>query len=224
MNYENSVNKVKLTGVAASGIRFSHELYGEKFHEFDLAVARLSGAEDILPVTASERLLMRFPVRTGETLSIFGQFRSYNKLSDGKSKLILTVFAQEIFPEPHETLHNNFIELTGYVCKTPIYRTTPFNREICDVLLAVNRSYGKSDYIPAIAWGRNARFMKFLPVGKQIAVCGRVQSRIYQKRLENETVEKRTAYEVSIGKIQVGADFDAMNDAASAPRYTLSAT
>lgn len=204
MNNGNSTNKVKLTGIIMTEPQFSHELYGEKFFEFSVAVKRLSDAEDILPVTVSERILYQYSVITGKCVTITGQFRSYNKLTEGKSKLILTVFAHEIEDMPQNTPHSNAIELSGYVCKQPIYRTTPFSREICDILLAVNRSYGKSDYIPAIAWGRNARFVRFLTVGEQVTISGRVQSRIYQKRLGDNSIEKRTAYEVSIGKIVIG--------------------
>ena len=204
MNNGNSTNKVRLTGIISTQPQFSHELYGEKFYEFSLSVKRLSDAEDLLPITVSERLLYQYSVITGKCVTVTGQFRSYNKLTEGKSKLILTVFAHEIEDMPENTPHSNVIELSGYVCKQPVYRTTPFSREICDILLAVNRSYGKSDYIPAIAWGRNARFVRFLTVGEQVSITGRVQSRVYQKRLGDNYMEKRTAYEVSIGKILVG--------------------
>ncbi len=207
MNYDTSANKIQLTGEILSDARFSHELYGERFFGFSLLVVRLSGTPDILPVTVSERLLRGFPFMKGESVCITGQIRSYNKLICGKSKLILTVFAQELFPTEGKSRSSNTVTLTGYLCKPPVYRKTPFCREICDVLLAVNRSYGKSDYIPAICWGRNARFVKFLPIGERLTASGRFQSRVYLKRQEDETAEKRTAYEVSIAKIETGEAF-----------------
>ncbi len=194
-------NKVYLMGEAEDAPRFSHELYDEAFHDFKLKVERLSGQADVLPVTVSERLLDGMTVEKGTKLGIVGQFRSYNKMTDEKSRLMLTVFVRE-FVAP-ETLEEtpNYIEINGYVCKPPIYRTTPFDRKICDVLLAVNRGYNKSDYIPCIAWGRNAMFAKNLQVGSNLQVFGRVQSRIYNKRLPDNTTEERTAYELSISKL-----------------------
>ena len=163
-------------------------------------VKRLSGHGDILPVTISERLITDKDLKVGTTINALGQFRSYNKLVDGKSKLMLTVFVRELI-EDEEVRNPNSIVLTGYICKQPIYRTTPFNREIADILIAVNRSYNKSDYIPCIAWGRNARFAKNLAVGEKIAVSGRIQSREYQKKITDDDVKIMTAYEVSIGKL-----------------------
>lgn len=194
-------NKVYLMGEAEDSPRFSHELYDEAFYDFKLKVERLSGQADVLPVTVSERLLDGMVVEKGTKLGIVGQFRSYNKMTDEKSRLMLTVFVRE-FVSP-ETLEEtpNYIEINGYVCKPPIYRTTPFDRKICDVLLAVNRGYNKSDYIPCIAWGRNAMFAKNLQVGSNLQVFGRVQSRIYNKRLSDNTTEERTAYELSISKL-----------------------
>lgn len=203
-----SVNKAVVTGSIASKITESHELFGEKFFEFYLDVPRLSDASDILPVTISERLLLQGGYTEGDKITVKGQFRSYNKNVGERSKLILTIFAREVEDANNEVC--NTVDLSGFICKQPVYRTTPFNREICDILLAVNRNYGKSDYIPAIAWGRNARFVKFLSVGEQIVINGRIQSRIYQKRISDTQSEERTAYEVSVGKILVGetaADF-----------------
>lgn len=193
-------NKVFISGEIVTEAEFSHEVYGEGFYEMNVAVKRLSGQNDILPVTVSERLIADKDLKVGVTVHALGQFRSYNKLVDGKSKLMLTVFVRELLD--YQTVRNpNTIVLSGYICKPPIYRTTPFNREIADVLMAVNRSYNKSDYIPCIAWGRNARFAKGLEVGDKIAVSGRIQSREYQKKLSEEESVTLTAYEVSVSKL-----------------------
>ncbi len=193
-------NKVFISGEIVSQAEFSHEVYGEGFYEMSVLVKRLSGQGDILPVTVSERLIADKDLKVGVTINAFGQFRSYNKLVEGKSKLMLTVFVRELV-EDYAVKNPNNIVLSGYICKPPVYRTTPFNREIADILIAVNRSYNKSDYIPCIAWGRNARFAKNLGVGEKIAVAGRIQSREYQKRLSDEEVAVMTAYEVSISKL-----------------------
>ena len=195
-------NKVTVLGEVYSEPVFSHEIFGESFYEFLIKIKRLSDSFDIIPVTISERL-MENKIQVGKAIAISGQFRSYNKLEDNKSKLMLTIFVRE-FIDLEKNIEPNLIEITGYLCKEPIYRTTPFNREICDVLLAVNRSYNKSDYIPCIAWGRNARFIKNCKIGEKIKVIGRIQSREYQKRVENsnEFITK-VAYEVSLNKIIV---------------------
>ena len=172
-------NKVFISGEVISEPKFSHEVYGENFFEFDLKVSRLSESYDIIPVTVSEKLLVDSNIKIGTKICGNGQFRSYNKIDEGKSKLMLTVFLREILPyTPSE--NPNYIEIVGYVCKEPVFRTTPFKREISDVLLAVNRSYNKSDYLPCIAWGRNARFVKNFNVGDKVSVTGRIQSRDYQ--------------------------------------------
>ncbi len=194
-------NKVFISGEIVTKAEFSHEVYGEGFYEMNVLVKRLSGHGDILPVTVSERIISDKDLKIGATINALGQFRSYNKLVDGKSKLMLTVFVRELAPDNMEFRNPNSIVLTGYICKPPIYRTTPFNREIADILVAVNRSYNKSDYIPCIAWGRNARFAKNLEVGEKIAVSGRIQSREYQKRVTDDEIKTLTAYEVSIGKL-----------------------
>ena len=201
MNYQvEKNNKVFISGEIVTETEFSHEVYGEGFYEMYVQVSRLSGQGDVLPVTISERLISDKDLKIGSTINALGQFRSYNKLVDGKSKLMLTVFVRELLDEA-PIKNPNSIVLTGYICKPPIYRTTPFNREIADVLIAVNRSYNKSDYIPCIAWGRNARFAKNLEVGEKIAVSGRIQSREYQKRITDDDVRTLTAYEVSISKL-----------------------
>lgn len=210
MNYNTEKNnKVYLNGEIVSEAVFSHEVYGEGFYEFFVKVMRLSGQADILPVTVSERIMTE-DMHVGGTISALGQFRSYNKLEDGKSRLMLTVFVREIL-ETQPGKNPNSIVLSGYICKPPVYRTTPFNREIADLLIAVNRSYNKSDYIPAIAWGRNARFVRNLAVGDRVALSGRIQSREYQKKQPDESFVTMTAYEVSISKLAAfddDTDFD----------------
>ncbi len=200
MNEVKTNNRVFLSGTVYSEPTFSHELYGEGFYEFILEVPRLSEQKDFIPITISERLTSNAKLTKGEKVSFYGQFRSFNKLVGDKSKLMLTVFVRD-FAEDDESNNPNVAELTGYVCKTPLYRTTPFNREICDLLLAVNRAYDKSDYIPCIAWGRNARFVREISIGQKISVSGRIQSREYNKKLDSGVSEVRTAYELSINKI-----------------------
>ena len=201
MNYwQEKNNRVFISGEIVTKAEFSHEVYGEGFYEMNVLVKRLSGQGDVLPVTVSERLITDKDLKVGVTINALGQFRSYNKLVDGKSKLMLTVFIRELVDETY-VKNPNSIVLTGYICKPPVYRTTPFNREIADILIAVNRSYNKSDYIPCIAWGRNARFVRNIEVGQNIVINGRIQSRKYNKRISDSEVEERTAYELSVNKI-----------------------
>ncbi|HHW57077.1 MAG TPA: single-stranded DNA-binding protein [Clostridia bacterium] len=199
-------NMVAVIGRVFTEMEYSHELYGEKFFNFILEVPRLSDTKDYLPITISNRLFEGMRLEIGTRVKIEGQLRSYNRKSpeDGKNKLILTIFARDIMmiPEDEVIKNPNEIFLDGFVCKKPVYRTTPFGREITDLLIAVNRPYNKSDYIPVIAWGRNARFSEKLEVGDHIRLWGRVQSREYQKKLENEVVTK-VAYEVSITRMEV---------------------
>lgn len=195
-----------LIGKVASEKKYSHEIYGEKFYIFNLEVVRLSSTVDIIPITISERLLTGINLEMGKSLKIEGQFRSYNNYENEKNKLILTVFAKEIAEanlEENKEEVSNEVKLVGYICKKPIYRQTPFGREIADILLAVNRAYNKSDYIPCIAWGRNARFCENMEVGTEVRLTGRVQSRIYEKKHEDGTVEERVAYEVSIASLEI---------------------
>ena len=205
---EKQNNKVFLSGVIVTEAKFSHEVYGEGFYEMEVNVKRLSGQADILPVTISERLIESHNLSVGST--ICGQFRSYNKLVDGKSKLMLTVFVREIVGGEGARNPNNIV-LSGYICKPPVYRTTPFAREIADVLIAVNRAYNKSDYIPCIAWGRNARFVKNLGVGEKIAVSGRIQSREYVKKISETESRTMIAYEVSICRLAAYENADAFD-------------
>ncbi len=201
MNYElMENNKVYLMGKVVSKPVYSHEVFGEGFYELELSVKRLSEHSDIIPITVSEKLLVNDDFALGNDVFIKGQFRSYNKLIDGKSKLMLTVFVREVGMWD-ETYNPNVIEITGYICKPPIYRTTPFKREICDLLVAVNRAYNKSDYLPCIAWGRNARYIQNASVGQKITITGRIQSRDYQKKISDDEVQTKVAYEISVSKI-----------------------
>lgn len=199
MKNDYTTNSVFLQGRIGSSVEYSHDLYGERFYEFKLNVPRLSEHLDVIPVTAAEDMVAT--IKEGDCISVTGQFRSFNRPEGERSRLILSVFAREISP-PQPDVNPNTAELIGYICKPPIYRTTPFNREICDVLLAVNRAYAKSDYIPCIAWGKNARLIKNAPVGQKLDVSGRIQSRQYTKRLDNGETELRTAYEFSIGAVE----------------------
>jgi len=203
-NLEN--NHLTLMGKVASEKSYSHEIYGEKFYLFNLEVIRLSSTVDIIPITISERLLTNIKLEIGEQIIVEGQFRSYNNYENERNRLVLTVFAKEILrpteEEKKEEITNEVI-LIGYICKKPIYRQTPFGREIADILLAVNRAYNKSDYIPCIAWGRNARFCQNIDVGTEVKIVGRVQSRSYDKKHEDGTIETKIAYEVSIGNMEI---------------------
>lgn len=200
MSYEQMQNNVvHLSGQIASELEFSHEIMDEKFYDFTIAVQRLSGQKDFVPVTVSERIIGENSFEIGNLIGLIGQFRSYNKIIENHSKLVLKVFVRELC-DYDEQLPNS-IEIEGYICKPPIYRTTPFKREICDLLVAVNRAYNKSDYIPAIAWGRNARFASTFSVGDKVRLVGRIQSRPYQKQLESGEVEERVAYEVSVSAL-----------------------
>lgn len=205
-------NYLTLVGKVASEKEFSHEIYGERFYTFNLAIPRLSEMVDIIPITVSERLINDEMLKSGKKLLVKGQFRSYNSYQNEKNRLVLTVFAKDVqevadVEEENEMAKKdtitNEVVLVGYVCKAPIYRQTPFGREIADVLLAVNRAYNKSDYIPTIAWGRNAKFCQGLEVGSKIKIVGRVQSRPYEKKHEDGTTETRIAYEVSICSLEL---------------------
>lgn len=207
MNMENYTenNKVTIAGTVVSEPIFSHEVYEETFYTFMLDTPRLSDVHDTIKITVSEKFLTGEGLNIGDTVTIEGQFRSYNNFSNIGNRLILTVFVKSItktnlLNENEKNL--NSICLNGYICKKPVYRTTPFGREIADILLAVNRSYNKSDYIPCIAWGRNAKYAEYFEVGDNIRVRGRIQSREYQKRLSETEVESKTAYEVSVSRLE----------------------
>lgn len=194
-------NKVELKGTIVTEPKFSHEVLGENFYECLLQSNRLSGKDDILPVTVSDRIGMS--VKVGDRVCVEGQLRSYNKYDEdaGKSRLILTVFARSVRMLEDAEEDKNEVMLHGFLCKDPVYRTTPFNREICDMLLACNRAYQKSDYIPLIAWGRNARLARDQEIGDEIGIVGRLQSREYTKQTELGA-EQRTAYEVSVAMLK----------------------
>lgn len=196
-------NKVMIEGEISGDFVFSHEVYGEEFYMVDVSVRRMSGICDVIPVTVSERLIDVAQNCVGQHVHVFGQFRSYNQHDRTKNRLILSVFAQEIEFIENLMDDENQIFLDGYICKEPIYRKTPLGREIADLLVAVNRSYGKSDYIPCVAWGRNARYTSGFEVGSRIQICGRIQSRQYVKKLDDGSAEERTAYEVSVSKMEV---------------------
>ena len=196
-------NKVSVIGEVVSEFTFSHEVFGEGFYLVSLAVSRLSDQVDVIPLMVSERLLDVKQDYRGQTVEAIGQFRSYNCHEGVKNRLVLSVFVRELnfLEEFTDCTKTNQIYLDGYICKEAIYRKTPLGREIADLLLAVNRPYGKSDYIPCIAWGRNARYASGFAVGSRVRVWGRVQSREYTKKLSEIQCEKRVAYEVSVSKL-----------------------
>ncbi len=201
---DNTNNQAIVIGTIETDFELNHEIYAEKFYTFSIQIPRLSGAADSVRIMISERLIMEGEYKIGDLVEITGQFRSYNSYDNGSNKLVLTVFAKDISRYNEEENKNpNSLFLNGYICKEPIYRTTPFGREITDILLAVNRSYNKSDYIPIIAWGRNARFAKTLNVGDNVKLWGRIQSRNYQKRISDDEVVTKTAYEVSINRMEL---------------------
>ncbi len=205
MDKMNENNKVTVMGEIVSEFSFSHEIYGEGFYMVDILVPRLSESADLIPLMVSERLLDVKADYRGMNAKVSGQFRSYNRHEERKNKLVLSVFVRdwEFIDEVERSEMTNHIELDGYICKEPVYRKTPLGREIADILLAVNRPYGKSDYIPCISWGRNARYANEFEVGSRCRVIGRIQSREYMKKLTEEQVEKRVAYEVSVSKLEV---------------------
>jgi len=197
-------NQAEVMGTVDSELFHSHEVYGEVFWCFKISVPRLSESFDILMITVSERILAATSVNLGDKILVKGQFRSYNNMSEEGNKLILTIFAKSIEEIDEDMSTPNSIYLNGYICKPPIYRTTPFGREISDILLAVNRSYNKSDYIPCITWGRNAKYASTLNVGDNIKIWGRIQSREYQKKIDEDNVLTKIAYEVSVAKLEAG--------------------
>ena len=203
-------NQVAISGEIVSNFEFSHKVCGEGFYTAMIAIERLSKKKDIIPIMVSERLVDVKAEWIGQIVKISGQFRSYNKMSENGKKLILSVFAREFEVWEDDgtvnTVYENDVFLDGYICKQTIYRKTPLGREIADILLAVNRPYGKSDYIPCIAWGRNAKFASGLEVGARLKVWGRIQSREYQKKISDDEYETRTAYEVSISKLEVAEE------------------
>ena len=198
-------NQVVVMGTIVSDFVYSHEIFGEGFYMVDVEVERLSESSDVIPVMISERLLNVDEDYKGYRIAVTGQFRSYNRHEEKKNRLILSVFAREVefINEIEESSKSNQIYLDGFICKEPIYRKTPLGREIADLLIAVNRPYGKSDYIPCICWGRNARFASNFTVGSRCAIWGRIQSREYMKKISEEEAVKRVAYEVSVSKLEL---------------------
>lgn len=198
-------NQVTIMGEIVSDFSYSHEIFGEGFYMVDVKVQRLSDSSDILPLMISERLIDVTADYKGCFVEVNGQFRSYNRHEERKNKLVLSVFAREIFfvDEVEESAKTNQIYLDGYLCKEPIYRKTPLGREIADLLIAVNRPYGKSDYIPCICWGRNARYASNFKVGERCGIWGRIQSRDYVKKIDEEHAERKVAYEVSVSKLEI---------------------
>lgn len=197
-------NQVSIVGVVDSEFTYSHEVFGEGFYILEVVVNRLSQMADRIPLLVSERLVDVHENYMGKTVEAKGQFRSYNKHEEGRNRLILSVFVREfaVLEGDVECAKPNSVYLDGFICKQPVYRMTPLGREIADLLLAVNRPYGKSDYLPCICWGRNARFAGKFQVGEHIHLWGRIQSRTYQKKIDADTMEKRTAYEISVSKIE----------------------
>ena len=195
-------NVVELCGVVLSELRFSHKTYGEIFYTFVLGIERRSGYIDEINIMVSERLIFDNPPREGDFVEIKGQIRTYNEIVDEKNKLNVVVFAKEIYQSENFGYNENYIYLEGFLCKEPLKRTSPLGREICDMMLAVNRMYNKSDYIPCIAWGRNAGYAEKLGVGTKLALEGRIQSREYKKKLDDGTAEMRKAFEVSVVKLE----------------------
>lgn len=198
-------NQVTVMGEIISEFSYSHEIFGEGFYMVDVRVQRLSESFDVIPVMVSERIIDVTADYRGMLICISGQFRSYNRHEERKNRLVLSVFAREVIflSEVEESAKSNQIYLDGYICKEPVYRKTPLGREIADLLLAVNRPYGKSDYIPCICWGRNARYASNFRIGERCAVWGRIQSREYMKKIDEEHVEHRTAFEVSVSKLEI---------------------
>jgi len=201
-------NNIEIRGVISSDFSFSHEVYGEGFYNFTVGASRLSESVDLLPVTVSERLISNMELTQGELIDIRGQVRSYNNYiqEERRNRLLITIFAREIErvdPEDATLKNPNNVYLDGFICKKPVFRETPFGREIADILLAVNRSYNKSDYIPCICWGRNARFASTLNISDNVRIGGRLQSRLYQKKYDDGSVVEKSAYEISISKIEL---------------------
>ena len=209
MNFSENLalnNEVQLTGYVDSDLTFSHEVYGEGFYSFVIKVPRLSDISDLINATISERLIDNTSLSRGDIVTIKGQFRSYNNYSGTGNKLMLTVFVRDFSHITEDEINgkdSNYIYLNGYICKPPVYRVTPFGREITDLLIAVNRAYNKSDYIPCIAWGRNARFGGSLETGENVKLWGRIQSREYQKKISDDETVTKTAYEISVSKMEV---------------------
>lgn len=195
-------NRAFIAGDVKTPLKFSHKTYGEAFYTFTLGIERRSGYVDEINVMISERLIYDRPISEDDFVEIIGQVRTYNENSEGRNKLKIVVFAREIEVNPQTECYENQICLEGFLCKPPVKRTSPLGRDICDLMIAVNRMYNKSDYIPCIAWGRNAGYAEKLWIGTRIYLEGRVQSREYKKKLEDGSSEIRRAFEVSVLKLE----------------------
>ena len=198
MQTEWNENRIVLHGRVCQAPVPSHTNHGESYLKFPLAVCRLSGAEDRVNVVASAALLERCPLTEGEELSVEGEVRSFNNRTGPGSRLVITLFARSVAPTEEEPA--NHLELSGVLCKPPILRRTPLGREICDLMLAVNRRYGRTDYLPCIAWGGLALQCSRLQTGDPLWLDGRLQSRTYLKTV-GEATQERTAFEISITSI-----------------------
>lgn len=197
-------NTATVSGLVWSEPVFSHHVLEEDFYTFFIYTERLSETADRIPVTVSSRLLVGTSIRPGDKVEVCGQFRSYNAITEnGSSHLVLTLFAKELRLDPPLSENPNYIYLNGFICRPPVFRRTPFGREITDILLAVNRAFNKSDYIPTIIWGKNARATADLPVGTHMALEGRIQSRDYSKKSPDGTITTHTAFEVSVGSFEI---------------------
>lgn len=196
-------NQVNIYGEVVSDFTFSHEVYGEGFFIVYLSVKRLSQVYDRIPLMVSERLIDVDKDYRGMFMEASGQFRSYNRHEENRNRLVLSVFVRDVHIDDteQEVEKPNYIFLDGFLCKPPVYRKTPLGREIADLLMAVNRPYGKSDYIPCICWGRNARYADSFEVGEHVQLWGRIQSREYQKLIGEDEYETRVAYEISVSKL-----------------------
>jgi len=201
-DYNTTTNMAHICGEVIDGPKLSHKTYGEAFYIFKMGVQRNSGFEDQINVMISERIMATIDISEGMFLDIQGQVRTYNEDVDGRNKLNIVVFVRELYVTYGECEYINDIYLEGYLCKKPLSRISPMGRKICDIMLAVNRMYNKSDYIPCISWGRNAVYSNTLDVGDKIAIHGRLQSRQYKKKTEDGDVLLKTAYEVSILQLE----------------------
>ena len=201
-------NQVNIYGEVVSEFTYSHEVYGEGFYMVQLSVKRLSMVYDNIPLMISERLVDVTKDYRGCFMEASGQFRSYNRHEANHNRLVLSVFVRDLHIDEtdQDSEKPNYIFLDGYLCKPPVYRKTPLGREIADLLMAVNRPYGKSDYIPCICWGRNARYADGFEVGEHVQLWGRIQSREYQKQIAEEQYETRVAYEISVSKLECVED------------------
>jgi len=203
MRMQQKNNQAILRGLVSGTPILSHKVHGIPFYRFTLSVPRLSGKEDILNILASEELLVACPIAPNMPIEVCGEIRSFNNRSGVGNRLLITLFAQSISRTQEEFC--NLVSLNGVICKAPILRRTPLGRDICDILLAVNRTYRRADYLPCIAWGSLAVHCAQLQVGDAIVINGRLQSRLYVKNA-NETCTEHTAFEISIMSLEAPSD------------------